>query len=206
MLKKSSNSKSGFTLLETLIIFSITILLLDAVWTFYKDIVNTNNTLTANLGTQLEVRNSFKKISDNIRSASPSSLGTYAIDSASSTSFSFYSDIDDDGLKEKIRYFLSGAILHEGIIKPSSNPLAYNTANEKINDLIRGIINNASSSRFSYYDENYDGSTAPLSSPINILSIRLFKVQIGIDLDPRRPPGPVGFTTQVSIRNLKDNY
>jgi hypothetical protein len=206
MLKIKLNSKSGFTLLETLIVFSVTLLLLDAVWTFYKNTVNTNSVLTSNLNTQFEVRDSFKRISDNVRSASPSSLGAYAIDSASSTSFSFYSDIDDDGLKEKIRYFFSGTVLREGTIKPSGNPLAYNTANEKIADLVHGVINNASSSRFSYYDKNYDGTTAPLASPINILSIRLFKVRIKVDLDLRQPPGPVEFTTQVSIRNLKDNF
>jgi|WetSurMetagenome_2_1015567.scaffolds.fasta_scaffold02060_12 type II secretory pathway pseudopilin PulG len=206
MIKINFNSKPGFSILEMLIVFAIILVLLDAVWTFYKNTIDTNNILTDNLNSQFEVRNSFEKISANIRSASPSSLGAYTIYGASSTSFSFYSDVDNDGIRERVRYFLSGNTLREGVIKPSGNPLVYNTANEKITYLVHNIINNASSSRFSYYDENYDGTTASLATPIDILKIRLFKIKIKVDSDPSRPPGPVEFTTQVSIRNLKDNY
>jgi hypothetical protein len=139
-----------------------------------------------------------------IRSASLSSLGSYAIAAASSTSFTYYSDIDHDNLKEKIRYFLSGDIIKEGIIKPSGSPLIYNSANEKIYNLIHDVAN-GSNPVFSYYDKNYNGATAPLPAQINIPDIRLIKINILIDANPLRAPGAVNFTTQVSIRNLKDN-
>ena len=139
------------------------------------------------------------------RSTLPSSLGSYAIDSASSTAFIYYADLNGDGLKEKIRYFLSGTTLRQGVIKPSGSPLVYNPANEKIADMIHGIVKN-SGPIFTYYDTNYDGTTAPLATPVNLLNIRLVKITVKVDVDPRKPPGPAQFTTQVSIRNLKDNY
>jgi len=35
--------------------------------------------------------------------------------------------------------------------------------------------------------------------------VRLVKITIVIDKDPQTPPGPMTLTTQISIRNLKDN-
>lgn len=205
MLKKNwLKSKSGFSLIETLIVFSIFLLLLDSIWVVYKDTDKTNTILSGNLNAQMEVRRSFALMTASIRSASPSSIGAYPIEAASSTAFIYYSDIDDDGLKERIRFFLSGHLLKEGIIKPSGNPLTYNPANEKINDLVHGLGNGADPI-FSYFDKNYDGATAPLPAPVSLLDIRLVKINFIIDADPLRDPGPAAFTTQVSIRNLKDN-
>jgi type II secretory pathway component PulJ len=197
-------SKSGFSLIETLIAFSVFLLLLDSIWVMYKNTNDTNNILTSGLNTQMEVRRAFALMTANIRSASPSSIGAYTIAAASSTAFIYYSDMNNDGLKERIRYFLSGSILKEGIIEPSGSPLTYNIANEKIYDIIHGLDNGASPA-FSYYNKNYDGFTAALAAPINIPDIRLIKINLIIDADPLVGPGAATFTTQVSIRNLKDN-
>ena len=136
-----------------------------------------------------------------IRTASVSSNGAYPIDQATVSSFTFFSDINNDNLREKIRYFLSGSTLQKGVIQPTGNPLVYNPANEKISILASGVTSLA----FGYYDKNYDGTTAALSFPINVPVVRLVKITVTIDQDPNRPPGPMTFTTQVSIRNLKDN-
>lgn len=205
MLKNiCQKSKPGFSLIETLIAFSIFLLLLDSVWVMYKNTNDTNSILTSNLSTQMEVRRAFASMTASIRSASPSSIGAYTIEAASSTAFIYYSDVDNDGLKERIRYFLSGDILKEGVIKPSGSPLTYNIANEKIYDIVHGLAN-GTNPIFSYYNANYNGFTAALPAPINIPEIRLIKINLIIDTDPLLAPGAATFTTQVSIRNLKDN-
>ena len=38
--------------------------------------------------------------------------------------------LDDDGLKEKIRYYLTGTTLKKGVIKPTGSPPVYLSANE----------------------------------------------------------------------------
>jgi hypothetical protein len=140
-----------------------------------------------------------------LRSASQSSTGAYPIAAASSTSLTYFSDIDHDGLKEQVRYFLSGTTLKRGVIKPSGNPLTYNTANEKITNLVRNIIRDDANPIFSYYDSSYDGSSSAMTNPPNILNIRLIKITFLIDRDPATAPAAAEFSTQVSIRNLKDN-
>ena len=113
-----------------------------------------------------------------------------------SQSFTFYSDIDNDSLKEKIRYYLSGAILKKGVIKPNGNPLQYNPANEITKEIVHDVTNGGMAV-FNYYDKYYDGTTAPLSQPVNVLDVRLVKITL--------MTASQTFTTQVSIRNLKDN-
>jgi len=44
-----------------------------------------------------------------------------------------------------------------------------------------------------------------LGSPVDVSSVRLVKMNITIDRDPNRSPTPINVTTQVVIRNLKDN-
>jgi type II secretory pathway pseudopilin PulG len=201
-MKKTKKQSAGFTLIETMVVFFILAILTDAAWMLYRDTFSSNDALRDSLNTQGEMRKAFREMSSAIRSASPSSLGAYPIFSASSTAFIFYSDADLDGLKERIRYFLSGNILKKGILIPVGNPLVYSDANEKISPFILGV---ASSSVFSYYDGNYDGTTAPLLAPVNLLSVRLVKINVVIDKDPAKPPAEMEFTAQVSIRNLKDN-
>jgi type II secretory pathway pseudopilin PulG len=203
--KKPENSRFGFTIIEVLVVFFIFILIADGAWLLYKNSVNTNTILSYNLTAQGEARRAFEEMSSAIRSASQSNPGAYTINNASSTAFVFYSDFDRDGLKEKIRYFLTGTILKKGTIKTTGNPLVYNIADEKISDLVHDVTKNPANPIFSYYDSNYDGTTAPLTYPLNLLAIRLVKITLIIDQNPNKAPAALTFTTQISIRNLKDN-
>lgn len=175
-----------------------------AIYTFQRDVFSLNRVIVSNLSVQDEVRRTLKVMSAEIRTASPSSLGAYALTQTATSSFTFYSNIDGDSLKEKVRYFLDGTTIKKGVIKPSGSPLTYNPANEVVTDLIHDLAN-AATSTFTYYDEDYDGTSPPLAEPIDISAVRLVKITLVIDKDPAALPAPMTLTTQVSIRNLKDN-
>jgi hypothetical protein len=196
---------TGFTIREIMTVLLITVLVAEVALILFKKTISLNEVLLKNLNAQSEIRNSFKTIASEIRSASPSSAGAYPMVEVSTSSLIFFSEIDHDNLKERIRYFLSANILKKGVIKPSGNPLVYNVANEKITDLIHNIAISTSTPIFNYFDATYDGTSAPLANPVNILSVRLIKISIIIDHDPLNPPAPQYFSTQVSMRNLKDN-
>ena len=203
MKKQIKKDKKGFTLIEILIAISIFIAIVGVLTLFVINIFNYNSYIGAKLTTADINREALRKITAEIRSASISSNGAYPIDTANATSFSFYVDINNDGLKEKIRYFVNGTTLKRGVIKPTGNPPVYNSGNEIVTDFVKNLTN--TSSIFSYYDENYDGTTAPLPTPININLIRLVKITITSDTNLNRAPGADTLTTQISIRNLKDN-
>ncbi|HMP67372.1 MAG TPA: type II secretion system protein [Candidatus Paceibacterota bacterium] len=199
-----NNEKRGFTLVETLVSVFVFSLIIIAIAGFQSDVFSLTRFIQTGLQNQSEAKKLIKPFVNEVRSATPSSLGTYPIEFADATNFSFYSDIDGDGLKEKIRYFLDGTDFKRGVTKPSGNPLVYNSSNEKITRVIHDIL---PGNIFYYFDSNYDGTenSLPLEYPITISDIRLIKVVLIIDSNPNEAPGPLEITTQVSIRNLKDN-
>ncbi len=201
---KKINTKSGFTAVEMLIAMFIFVIIGIAAVTFQLDIFSLNRISNDNLIAQEDARRALKNISSEFRSMSPSNMGAYALVQTATSSITFYNNIDEDSPIEKVRYFLEGTTLKRGTIKPSGTPFIYNPANETVREVIHNIAN-ASSSIFLYYDTNYDGTSEPLTDPVNTPLVRLIKVNIIIDSDPSKSPAPLYMTTQASIRNLKDN-
>jgi prepilin-type N-terminal cleavage/methylation domain-containing protein len=204
-MKHLFTKSAGFTAVEVIISIAIISVIGYMVGQWAADIFRFNAIIANGLDAQLDARRVVKTIASELREASPSSTGAYPIALASTSELIFYGDIDNDGTKERVRYYLSGLILKKDVVKPTGNPLTYSggtTTSNIIND-----IRNSSTSIFTYYDTNYDGTTttAPLAYPIDILAIRLIQVNIAVDRDPYRSPVPLYINTQVSIRNLKDN-
>jgi prepilin-type N-terminal cleavage/methylation domain-containing protein len=203
IFKTFKTKKLGLSLVEVLVALAILAFISIAVGAFAGNVFSLNTTIQNGLSVQQDARQVVKQIAAELREASISSTGAYPIEVASTSEIIFYDDIDNDGLKEKVRYYLSGLILKKDVVKPSGNPLSYSggtTTSNIIND-----VRNSTTSIFLYYDKNYDGTTAPLSFPVDLLQIRLVKVSLSVDRDPYRSPVPVFITTQVTLRNLKDN-
>lgn len=201
-MNKKIKHKKGFTLVEILFTISIFVLIVIALTSFTRNLWVYNAQIRDGLSTNDYGRSLLKKMTAEIRTASTSNTGTYTINQATASAFTFFSDVDGDGLKERVRYFLNGTTLNRGIIKPTGSPLTYNGGSETITTLATNVTN---TTIFEYYDTNYDGLTAPLSTPINIPLVRLVKITVTIDIDPNKPPAATTFSTQVSMRNLKDN-
>jgi prepilin-type N-terminal cleavage/methylation domain-containing protein len=204
MFRKIIKKNNGFTLLEILITMVIFTLIMGVVTLFARDLFYYNSVFSSGLTSYDEARKILQPISSEIRSASPSSLGAYPIETAGDTTFTFFSDINSDGLKERVRYFLSGSTLMKGVIVPSGSPMQYLSNTETLSEIVHNI-RNGSTPIFTYYDANYNGETAALTQPVSILSVRLVKITLVLDTDPNRSPTPVTVTTEVSLRNLKDN-
>jgi Tfp pilus assembly protein PilW len=201
---KKNKLEEGFTVVEMLITIFIVTLVGIAIVNFQINIFSLNKISGDSMNAQTDARKALKVMSSEIRSISPSDNGSYAIALAATSTITFYEDIDNDNSKEQVRYFKSGTNLKKGVIQPTGT--IYNPANEVVTNLVSDLANSSSSPIFYFYDKNYDGSTAPLSYPINIPSIRLIKINIFIDKDINKFPAPINVTSQVSLRNLKDNY
>src|SRR3989344_4448090 len=199
---KFQNEKNGFTLVETLFGISIFVLVLGLITLFSRNVWVYNSFISSELASVDAGRQILKTMVSEIRTASDADTGAYTINQATASSFIFYSDMDNDDLKERVRYFLTGTTLQKGVIKPTGSPLVYNSGSEIISTLSENVTN---SLIFDYYDKNYDGTTSPLPSPVSIPAIRLVKITLTTDKDPNIPPAPNTLSTQVSIRNLKDN-
>ncbi len=197
--------KKGFTLVETLVSVGMALVIGLLIANFGRDIFSYNSTVQSNLTAQLDARKVLKTITSELRSSTQSSLGSYAVSQAGTSTFIFYSNVDVDTERERLRYFMQGNVLMRGIIHPSGSPLVYNTNAEVFDTVIRDVINGTSTPIFTYYDENYTGTSSPLAQPVNISSIRMVNIKVVVDRDPNRSPTPITVITQATLRNLKDN-
>ena len=191
---------SGFTLIEVSIVIAIFATIMTAVTLFALNISKSELFFTDSINSEAETRQAYKTIISEVRSMGPSVTGSYAISSASSSSFSFYSDTDGDGLAEQIRYFVDSKTLKKGTTKPSGNPLSYNPVDEKITELVHDVT---SDKAFSYFDSNYDGSQSSLGVPVNLGVIRMVKIELPIDKDPNSLPSKVTLPVYIDLRNLR---
>jgi len=204
-MKNSNHYNQGFTLLETLLSIGMVVVLFNVITLFSRDIIVLSKTVSSSLSAQQDARAVLRKITSELRTASISNTGSYPIIEAKASRIKFYSDLEGDGVKEEIQYYIAsdGRTLKRAVLKPTGAPLVYDQSASTTSTAIDNVINGTSV--FSFYDKNYAGTTAALVQPVDTLAVRLLRVDVTIDNDPNRSPVPIIVSTQVSLRNLKDN-
>ncbi len=204
MIMKKNYTK-GITLVELLVVLALFSLLIIGISTFQRNIYVFNRFANDSLVTIQDGRIIIRVMVREMRSMSQANNGAYSIAQAATNTFTFFSDTNSDGLKEQIRYFINGTTLRKGSITPSGSPLSYNPNNEVFLTIASNVKNSTSTPLFDYHDSNYAGTSTPLALPANITDIHLVKINLLLDVDPNRAPTPRLYTSQVSLRNLKDN-
>jgi len=202
---KLRTHSSAFTLVETLVSIAIIVMITLVITAFQRDIFSLNTSIQNSLSAQLDARKILRTAIAELRSASPSNLGSYTLAQVATSSLIFYSNIDSDAPKERMRYFLQGANLMRGVIHPSGAPYIYDVSTEKLDTVIRNVVNGTSTPIFEYFDSNYSGTTTPLIQPVTATAVRLIRITVVIDQNPNRSPTRITVTTQGTLRNLKDN-
>lgn len=195
---------NGFTLVETLFAIGIFGLVIIAVSKFQRDVFYLSNIAKSSLASAQDTRQIVRTMAKEMRAAAPANNGAYPLVNLGTSTVTFYADTDGDGLREQVRYFVASGILKRGVITPTGTPYAY-TGAEKVSILVNDIRNTAASPIFEFYDALYDGSQVALAEPIDVSKVRLVKITLQVDADPSRSPVQKAYTSQVSIRNLKDN-
>ncbi|MBN1585331.1 hypothetical protein JW899_03110 [Candidatus Uhrbacteria bacterium] len=192
---------SGFTVIEALVTLALAMAIGLAALTFQKDIYVLNDGLSSSLTAQGQLRQALRLMTTHLRMASPSSTGAYPIAEADSSRVAFYSDIDGDGVFERVRYFLDGTTLRQGLTEPTGDPLAYDPDSETVIDIVDGI--QAGTDVFGYHDGSYDGLTPALDEPVDISRIRLIRLTLAVHRPSARQSGPITMSSVVMLRNLK---
>ena len=195
----------GFSVIEALVGISILLVIGLVSLSFQTNILSLGKLFSGTLTAEGEARAALKTLSAELRAATPGSDGAYALADTATSTITFYTNTDTDVLKERVRYFLQAKTLKRGVIKPSGSPPTYSSAQEVISTVVRDVANSSTTALFSYYDKNYDGTGSPLATPTTASLVRLVKITLQIDKNEVALPGIITATTQVSIRNLKDN-
>ncbi len=199
------HSIRGMSLLEVSVVIGITLIILMGAGTFIALSFKDQKILDDQLYGQREARRIVTEITNVVRTAESSSVGSYPIATATTSTLTVYANIDEDSLRERVRYWIQGSELRRGILKPSGNPLAY-TGTEQVTVLVHNVENAVKGiDTFQYFTESYTGTGSPMVSPITIPNIRMVKVMVQIEKDQSKSPVPIRVESITQIRNLKTN-
>ncbi len=191
----------GYTLIEMLVVVSLTSIILIAIMRFMgAGVASYRATFLQTLANET-ARVQLKRMSHSIRSAWPSDTGAYPIIEAAPQRLVFYANADDDAETERIRYELVGTNLVRGVTQPVGDPLEYDTDDETVATLAR-FIRNGQDPVFSYYTSDYPDDTTPAET---IADMTYVSFTLVIDADPDEDPSPITVQSQVQLRNLKTN-
>ncbi len=197
----------GLTLIELIVAIAIVGMVTGGIVAFERSILMNTKVVQSEFISQGQIRKALTSFVKELRTAAPSANGSFTIDTAGTSTLIFYSNSDTDVSVERVRYFLATTTLRKGITKPTGT--VYNLANEKISSIVNDITNATGTPIFTYYDTGYDGftssSTDPLPSPVNLPAVRMVKISLKVNPNGVRAPVAQTYTTQVMIRNLKDN-
>jgi prepilin-type N-terminal cleavage/methylation domain-containing protein len=197
----------GFTLVEIVVSVAIFSLVMAGVFTLITNIFHYNNESQNKINNIWQAESLLRTMTKEFRMMVPSGNGSYPILAASTSSITFFANVNGDSSIEQVHYFFSTTTssLYRGIVRPTGLPAVYNQATETKIVLASGIISSSTLPMFQYYGSSYEGVGSPLSFPVVISDIRLININLIIDSDLRQSPTEKIFSTSVSIRNLKSN-
>lgn len=199
--QKQPHRAAGFTLIELLIGLALFAGIAFVIGTFIKTTLDYQLLFSQQLTAQQEVGTTFAAMLPEMRSMASSVSGGYAIAQASTSTLTFFSDVDGDGIVEQVRYFLSGTTLYKGFIRPKGNPFVYDSTSEVVSAVVHNVVVGAP--LFTYYNADYTGSEAAMTYPITIADIRLIKIDLTVR-DPNKT-APLSSSIEIVPRNLRTN-
>jgi prepilin-type N-terminal cleavage/methylation domain-containing protein len=207
MKQYSLSHPKGMTLIEVLIAMSITVIIMQGFTTMFLRAWQSNKfTLEMGLASSAAQR-AVNKIGVELRGVQQAAHGTYPIISATASELIVYTDIEDDGVVERVRYYIdtTNKQLKVGIRDPDTTvqPPTYAAGDGLTRILAYNVVNTSSAQPlFAYYADNYPTVTSPIASPVDVSKIQLIRVQVFVNIDPNQAPNNIILQSFVDLRNL----
>ncbi len=187
--------RKGFTLMEMLIVMGLMSLVIVFLGIFVSR--NWNNYRVQN-----QMSFDQQKASSVLREFELSARAASELLTVNQNELKFYKFFDlGSSYPDQVRYFVDGNKFKVGITHPAGTALniTYPSGSEEVRLVIDGVVNTGQ--LFKYYD----GNNNQLNAPVSPFGVRMIGLTIRIDPNGPKPPGVMGVSTKVNLRNMKDN-
>jgi len=205
MRKTFLNSK-GFTYTEVVISLGLVVTVIALVIGLQARLGENQAFLLKTYLATETANSTVSQIGRELRTMRQSERGDFPLATTDDQELAFYSDVDFDGVTEKVRYFLEETELKRGVIDPSGDPVEYPAENERVKTVAE-YVRNGSQPVFYYYNEDWpeDQVNNPLTTPTRLNETKLIKVFLQINLEEDQPERDFILETFVQLRSLKEN-
>lgn len=198
----------AMTLVELMVAVSIMLIAMEGFTLLFLKSWDTNKFVLEEGMASSVASHSVSKIITELRSVRQADNGDFPVESGSNFDLKVYIDIDDDGVTERVHYFLDLATdqLKVGVTNPvGTTPVSYPATDDTVTVLADYIVNENNNPAFFYYNKNYPGDTInnPLTTPINVEDTRLIRVHLLVNIDPVHAPNNINIESFADLRNLK---
>lgn len=198
-IRPISAKSEGFTLIEVLVASAILVILAVG-FLGIQYIISQNQLTTWRNYLSIEAANiAISGMSREIRDLRQNELGGYPLEKAEDQEIIFYSDLDYDGVVERVRYTLNGSDLEKGIVEPTGDPITYPLAEEKVR-VVTDIVRNGSDPFLYYYNSDWptDTTNNPLAPEDRISDTR--QIKIIIKTNPRTDEPNLDFILESDVK------
>ncbi len=197
---------NGFTLVEILVVVGIVGIMAVGIGTFTTQGMRLWRVTQDKVAVQDSARRAIRLLSGDIREMILADNGAYPLVTAQPMAIEFYSNIDTDPKREKIRYALEGTSLYRWEVEsddqePPQYPIFHDADRMLVAD---NVIN--TDYIFRYFDDTYTGDSDPLADPFALNQVSLVQIRLVLDENTTRAPEPYEIETNIMLRNLKYKY
>jgi prepilin-type N-terminal cleavage/methylation domain-containing protein len=200
----------GMTLVEMLVAIAVMLIAMEGMTYLFVSSWDKNKSIIETGLASTTASRAVNKTIIQLRALKQADNGDYPIEEADDFDLTIYTDIDDDGVTERVHYYLDLATdkFKRGITDPNSGtPVTYPAGDTTTTTLAEFIVNESNDPMFSYYNDNYPGDTTnnPLTTPAALGSIQLVRMKARVNIDPVHAPENINIESFVDLRNLH-NY
>ncbi|MBU6214308.1 prepilin-type N-terminal cleavage/methylation domain-containing protein [Patescibacteria group bacterium] len=194
----NTSRPNGFTLVEALVVVSLTAIMSMAIASLIVMFYRTSGFTLENTKAINIARQGVEQAVRDIREATYGNDGSYLITSAGTSTIVMYSQADADAQVERVTYTLSNGTLYRSTAEPSGNPLSYTNPTYSTTTVSQSVTNGTSTPLFQYYDT----TSTEIFPPLNVTSISSVKITLIIDINTNATPLPFTLTGWAHLRNL----
>jgi prepilin-type N-terminal cleavage/methylation domain-containing protein len=200
--EKSTESPrdAGFTLIEVLLAAVILPIVLSAAYLVFITLSGNYSSISAQSEATSEAQRALDGMVREIRQAQQITDGGGALATATATTCSFYCDTNQDGVPERITYYVDGSDLYRVEAHSTTPAYPYAYADGPATRVVN--LTTSSAVVFTYYDNSDPMNVDRTPNPATICAV-------GIHLSASRPAQngqvSVDFSTRVKIRALFDS-
>lgn len=203
-----SQKLKAMTLVEMLIAIAVATIAMQGMTFLFLKTWDTNKFILEEGLASAAASHATNKMVIQLRGAQQAENGSYPIALADDFDLMFYVDVDNDGVIERVHYFLDLATdqLKVGVTDPDRTvqPATYVAGDQTVSIIANYVVNDATDPIFSYYNDNYPGDTTnnPLTTPAGVGVIQLVRVRLLLNINPVHAPDNIYIESFVDLRNL----